>query len=134
MALWMKASVAVSMTQVSVEPRKFRRATEDAVKRMRRETLPTAQPLASAMEAALAFAQNDTERGIACLEQTIQQAEAADMLVILSSARFFLGSYVEGDRGRAMTASAEAWMRAHGIVNPARLARANIPIFPGGIQ
>jgi hypothetical protein len=102
------------------------------VKRLRRETLSAARPLASAMEAALAFAQNDIARGVACLEQTIQQAEAADMLVILHSARFFLGSYVEGDNGLALTASAESWMRSHGIVNPARLAQAHIPIFPQG--
>lgn len=130
MALWMRASAAISGAQASIQPREHWRAAEAIVKRMRRETVLSARPLASAMESALALGRGDTKMGVVCLERTIQQAEASDMLVILNCARFFLGAYVEGDNGRAMSASAEEWMLSHGIANPARFARANIPIFP----
>jgi len=134
MALWMRASAAISKIQASIQPQKFSQVAESIVNRMRRETMVSARPLASAMESALALARGDTKMGVALLKRTVQQAEASDMLLILNCARFFLGSYVEADDGGAMSASAEAWMRSHGIANPARLARANIPIFSKCVQ
>jgi serine/threonine protein kinase len=133
MALWMKASAALNMARIAAPSDEYYRIADDAVRRLKRETWPVARPLSSAMAAALALAQRNTQKGLALLEETIQEAEASDMPVILNCSRYFLGTCGGGESGRHLASSAETWMRSHGIVNPARLAQANIPICPASL-
>ena len=129
MSLWMRASIAISIAQTSSQPQKYLKEAERTVKQLGRETMIPARPLASAMQSAIWFARGDRKATASCLEKTAEQAEASDMLVILNCARFLRGQSVDDSFGNEAKATAEAWMRSHGIVNPARFACANIPIF-----
>ncbi len=49
-----------------------------------------------------------------------------------AAARRRLGELLRGDEGRRMIAAADAWMTEQAIRNPARMAAALAPGFPGG--
>ncbi len=130
MSLWLRANAAIAAAQGASDPARLVQAAQSATAKLRRETLPFARPLASAMASAAAFQQGDRGGGLARLEAAVSEAEASDMLVILHSARYLLGSFRGGEQGRAMAAAAHRWMRDHGIENPARLASSYLAI-PG---
>ena len=63
------------------------------------------------------------------LAAAVTAFERADMTSHAAAARRRLGGLQDDERGRALVAEADAWMAAHGIRNPARMARMIAPGF-----
>ena len=64
------------------------------------------------------------------LAAAVAAFERADMTLHAAVVRRRLGVLQADGRGRALVDEADAWMAAHGIKNPARMARMIAPGFP----
>ena len=95
------------------------------------EDRPWATALGHCLRAASASLRGRDDRAAAELTLAAIRLDAADLRLFAAAARWHRGRLCGGDRGAAMVATAEAAMRAAGVVAPARLAVALIPGFPG---
>jgi eukaryotic-like serine/threonine-protein kinase len=107
----------------------LRVAASDA-RRIERERMPWALPLAGLVRAALAAGRGQSERAATMLEAALTAFQDADMHLFAAAARYRLGEVVGGERGQELVAEAGASMRKQGIANPARVVAALAPGFP----
>ena len=90
--------------------------------RMRREDVPWSQALAALIEAGVASCEAREAEVESRLREALAGFERLEMGLAAAAARHGLGTLVGGDAGALMCAEAEKWMRAEGIVAPARMA------------
>ena len=93
-----------------------------ATRRLERAGMTWSAPLASLLRAALANAEGDGAGAIAALRAAVERAEAADMSMHASAARYQLGCLLGGEEGGALRRQAESAMTAEGVRAPARFA------------
>jgi hypothetical protein len=109
----------------------LRQARADA-RRIEREEMPWATPLAQAIYAAVDFRKGQRERALAALARAEEGFRAADMALFAAAAQRRRGELIGGDAGQELIDQADAWMRSQGIVRPARMVDAFAPRFVGG--
>jgi hypothetical protein len=107
----------------------LRVAASDA-RRIERERVPWAVPLAGLVRAALAAGRGQSERAALRLEAALTAFQDADMHLFAAAARYRLGEVIGGERGQELQAEASASMRKQGIANPAGVVATLAPGFP----
>jgi serine/threonine protein kinase len=125
------AASALAAAREAANPVVLLRAAKRFARRLRREKMPAAEATAGYVQAALAFYGGDRARGRTLLEEAAATFEHLDMHLYAAAVRWRLGQLLGPDEGRALIAAADAWMTAQQIRDPARMAAAFAPPFPG---
>jgi GNAT superfamily N-acetyltransferase len=101
-----------------------------AVKRLSKETQPQGAGHADAGRAGLALLKGNTAEAAAMLERADRTFSNLGMEAYSMSARLHRGRVIGGDRGQALVAEAEAWLREHGAASPHEYAQLvlNVPV------
>ncbi len=127
--LYLRARCAIASMDAAPLRQRAARLTEAATlgRRLEREAMPWIAPLASLVAASVAVAKGRAGDAAAHLRAAIDRANAADMALFASAARFSLGLLLGGDEGRALEGEARAWMTAQEIRSPERMASLLVP-------
>jgi hypothetical protein len=86
-----------------------------------------ARPAAALLGAGVAHASGDSARAAVLLTEAADQFENADMSLYAVAARHQLGRLRGDENGARLTARADAYLRAAGVVNPDRFAAMLVP-------
>jgi hypothetical protein len=105
-----------------------RKAAADA-RRIERERMPWAAPLAQSIHAAVDWYRGAREKALEQLAVAEQGFRAADMGAFAAAAQRRRGELHGGDEGRALVEAADAWMRAQAIEQPEKMANIFAPRF-----
>jgi Cdc6-like AAA superfamily ATPase len=100
-----------------------------ASKKLSREKVGWADPLAALLAAGVARARGDDERARNQLDVAARGFDATEMALWAAAARWQLGRLVGGDEGAALVAAAEALLRAQSVADPGRVAATLAPGF-----
>jgi len=103
-----------------------------AARQLEKEKLPFASVCADMLHAGSARLRGRAEECVERLRQVIPAADAMNLLFLAAAARQLLGSQLQGDEGRMLTATAAAYMTRQHIRNPARMIMIEVPGFPAG--
>jgi hypothetical protein len=118
------ARTALAVAARTGATRPLLRAAEDGARRIERERLTWALPLAQQLRAGAAAVRGDREAASDLLEQAAAGFEVVEMRCFAAAARRRLGEL----RGAAeLVQAADAWMTGQGVRVPARLAAALTP-------
>ena len=117
-----RGAAALAAARAAAAPQRFLAEAEKAASRIERERMAWAAPLAGLLRAGVAALRGDDAAAVTRLEVAIVELERAEMALFAAAARRRRGQLVGGEGGRAQVAEADAWMRAHGVRNPARMA------------
>jgi hypothetical protein len=126
---WAAARACLHAWSAFPTDRRRARRTRAYAKMMHRAAGSIDRPLRRLVEAGIAFTSGDRVRGEALLRQAIGEAERADYQGFVACARYQLGRVTGGAEGAQLSADAEAFLRAEGVVNPARFAVMLVPGF-----
>lgn len=94
------------------------------------ERAPYTAPVAALIRAGVAAARGDEAAAARELRAALGGFDACHMKLFAAVTRRRLGEVVGGDEGRTLVQDANAWMAAHGVVNPSRTTAALAPGFP----
>ena len=97
------------------------------VARLEAERMPWITPLADLLSAAAANATGDRQGAVTRLRAAMAHADAADMSLLATTARYRLGAILGGDEGRQLAQEAEEVMMGQGIRAPWRFAAVILP-------
>jgi hypothetical protein len=100
-----------------------------ASKKLRKQKLHWATPLAALLDAAIAVQGGDREAATRHLEESVRMFDHAEMALYAAVARHRLGSALGGDKGAAMTKEAAHWMTSRGVRDPERVCATLAPGF-----
>ncbi len=122
----LRARTALAVAARSAAPRPLLRAAEAGARRIERERLPWALPLAQRLRAGLAALRGDRAAAADLLERAAAGFEVAEMRLFAAATRRRLADF-RGPDGAGLVVAADAWMAGQGVRNPARLAAALTP-------
>lgn len=123
--LWARSALAALHTaKTRAEQRACSRDARKYIRKLRnpKQHLWT-QPLGDLLEAELFAFNADTETAKIYFEQAEAGLLTYDLQLYARAARRRRGELIGGEEGDALIASAEQWMRAHGVTNPAAMTR-----------
>ena len=126
----MRARCALQKAQGSEHASRFLSIVDHDVKRIRREPLAWATPVATLLGASAAFCDGRPDMAATGLQRAADEFARADMHLYVAAARRRLGALVGGTGGRDMIRSADDWMAAQQIKNPIAMVRLLAPGFP----
>jgi serine/threonine protein kinase len=128
--LYMRARCAIAgSSRISIgipsvaegEANLLRYAERDA-RKIERQKMRWADPLAALLRSALAFKRGDASTSVTLLAKAEDGFRSVDMRLFAAAARRRHGQLLEGDCGKVLVDTADAWMADQGIRNPARMA------------
>ena len=105
-------------------------AVERDIRRVAREGCSWAQGLTLLAEAALRSLAHKGSESTRLLRQALGAFDASGMALHAAVTRRRLGELLGGEEGRGLLAESDAYMAAHGVVRPQRLAAVLAPGFP----
>ena len=120
---------AIAAAAVADDPRAMLRAAEGYARRLDRLRVPWASAHAISTRAGASMVRGDTETARRQLIAAVDAFDNVSMGIYAAAARRHLGNLIGGDEGRALVATADAWMIGQGITNPARMAAGIAPGF-----
>jgi hypothetical protein len=126
-SLWARYTLALS-----ADPKYRERGIREArrlASRLGREANPFARTISVLVRAGVAAREGDEATARARLEEAMRRADELDLGCYEQMARRRRGVITGGEQGDAEVASADEWMRRHGVVSPARLAEVLVPGF-----
>jgi hypothetical protein len=132
--LWdLRARSALAAAASAGEPRPLLRAAEGGARRIEREQMPWSEPIAQLLYAGVAAARGDRRQALDQVARAVAGFDAADMALFAAAARRRQGELLGSAPGGALIDAADAWMKSQNIHNPARMAAAFAPGFPGAV-
>jgi hypothetical protein len=128
----MRAACAIAAAQVASDPKPLIARAEREAGRLERShyTVIWTRAWPQVVRAEVAVARGKRTQALAHLDRAIEGFRESGAAFFLAIARRKKGELLGGDEGRALIASADAWMAGEGIVDPARLAATFVPGFP----
>jgi serine/threonine protein kinase len=134
----LRARAALAAAARAARPGPLWRAALGDARRIERERMAWAGPLAWLIRAGVAAGRGDRPGALALLRDAEAGLRAADMGLFAAAACYRRGVLLGGDAGRALAVQAVGWMEGQGIRNPARMAALYAPGFgdpaPAGLQ
>jgi hypothetical protein len=127
---YMRARCALQKAQRSEQVGTFLSIVNRDIKRIRREQMAWATPVATLLSAAARFCEGRRDQSARELELAADRFARVDMHLYVAATRRRLGALVGGDAGAAMIRSADGWMAAQQIRNPVAMVRLLAPGFP----
>ncbi|HET9796199.1 MAG TPA: hypothetical protein VFS34_17260, partial [Thermoanaerobaculia bacterium] len=122
-----RSALAAALAAKDPEP-SIRAALADA-RRIAREGIPWATPMADSLRAGAAALRGDRALASAHLSRAADGFDEAGMLSYAASARRRRGELEGGAEGARMIESADGDFRARGVTNPANMARMHVTGF-----
>ena len=104
----------------------LRRAARDA-RRIERERMLWADPMARLLRAGIASLRGDAAVALAHLESAQHGFETTDMGLYAAAAKRRRGELQGGEAAETLIAEADAWMSRQGVRNPQRMAALHLP-------
>lgn len=98
------------------------RLCRTVARRIARERLPWAAPLAALLLAGVAAMHGDDRAAVIKLRAAVHGFDSAEMKLYAAVARRALGGMLGGDGGRELVAAVDRWMTQQRIADPARFA------------
>ncbi len=130
-SMWsLRGRSALALAATTADPRSYLREAERDARRLDRERMPYAEANAELIRAGLREARGDLSVAATRLAAAAARFDAADMYLCAQAARRRLGVILGGDEGRALVATADAWMAGQKIVDPVRMTAMFAPGFP----
>jgi tRNA A-37 threonylcarbamoyl transferase component Bud32 len=86
-----------------------------------REKTPWAVAWGTTIDAGIALARGERERGVLLLKRTATEADRAKLALVAGAARFTLGKCIGGDEGARLVAEAKAPLTAQDVKAPERM-------------
>ncbi|MSP61409.1 MAG: serine/threonine-protein kinase PknK [Myxococcales bacterium] len=124
-----RSALAVAVTASEPERRRLLALAERDAKRIAREKLRWADPLADLLRAGIAAARGEKDPAASLLARAERGFEIADMALHATVARRRRGALLAGDEGRHLVATADAWMATQKVVRPDRITAMLAPGF-----
>ncbi|HLE61639.1 MAG TPA: AAA family ATPase, partial [Pyrinomonadaceae bacterium] len=119
-----------ALASAAVQNREARLQIADKLARkIQKEPLQWAEPLAALIRAAIAAARGDKPTAVTFLLRALEGFSTANMALYEAASRRRLGEAVGGERGRQLIAEANNWMARQRIQNPARMTQMLAPGF-----
>jgi serine/threonine protein kinase len=94
-----------------------------------REKTRYSAPLSSLLRACVERARGDSEAAIALFGASEDGLRQADMALLAAAARRRRGELLGGSAGEDLVRAADAWMREHGVIEPAKMTAMIAPGF-----
>jgi hypothetical protein len=128
--MWnLRARSALAAAATAARPERLRRAALRDARRIERERMAWARPLAQLLRAGVAVGRGDREGALTLLGAAEAGFRAADMSLFAAAAGHRYGQLLGGDGGRARVDEAVHRMKALGIRNPDRMTALYSPGF-----
>jgi serine/threonine protein kinase len=121
---------ALAAALAAADPRPSIRAALSDARRIAREGIPWAAPMAASLRAGAAALAGDRVSAAALLSAAAAGFDEAGMLSYASAARRRLGEIEKGEEGARMVERADGELRAQGVENPAKMTRMHVTGFP----
>ncbi|HLE62851.1 MAG TPA: hypothetical protein VI750_06925, partial [Pyrinomonadaceae bacterium] len=119
-----------ALASAAVQNREERlRIADNLARKIQKEPLQWAEPLAALIRAAIAAAGRDKPTAVTLLSGALEGFSTANMALYEAASRRRLGEAVGGERGRQLIAAADNWMARQRIQNPARMTQMLAPGF-----
>jgi serine/threonine protein kinase/tetratricopeptide (TPR) repeat protein len=129
-SLQQRGRSAIAAAEQGVLPRaELLRDAAAVARRMERERNDWATPSVALLRAGIAMVNGDGDRSASLLRTAATGFDACDMALYGAACRHSLGKLLGGDEGRALVATAEAWMGEQCIKNPSRMTAMLAPGF-----
>jgi hypothetical protein len=126
----LRARSALLAARQTNQPQHFLRHVERDARRIERERMPWAVPMAQLLRAGIAAARDRAAPCASLLLAAERGFADADMGLFAASVQRRRGERIGGDDGRRLIADADARMSAQGIRNPARMTALHFPVGP----
>ncbi len=117
LSLRARAAVAAGVHQTA-QRKELLRIADQAIRRMRRTHVPSAVSLADIVEAGCEVTRDRVPEALRLLDAAVRSFTAADMPLHAAATQWRLGQIGPHHQ----MASADAWMKAHGVSNPRGMA------------
>jgi serine/threonine protein kinase len=128
--MWdLRARSALAAAVQAARPEPLWRAAEHDARRIERERMAWARPLAQLIRAGIAAGRGEREAAQALLRDAEAGFRVAGMGLFAAGAGYRHGQLLDGDGGRVRLAEATGWMERQGIRNPDRMAALYAPGF-----
>jgi len=127
--LELRARAALSMAEKTDQAKVYLRQAKKDARRLEREGQKWARAHAHYVRAGIAACMEDAVRAVKELTLAADQYEAAEMPLRAQILRYRLGDIQNDVATRALREQAEQWIRAQGIVSPARWSGMYAPGF-----
>ena len=118
-----RAALASGVAVGDVERINF---AEKLARKIEKEKMDWAMPLAALARGAVAHQRSQTDVAVALLAEAIRGFETADMRLFAAAGRRRLGE-MKGEKGSGLVAEADAWMANQGFKQPALITRMLAP-------
>ncbi|HEX9282703.1 MAG TPA: protein kinase [Gemmatimonadales bacterium] len=129
-ALHLRARCALAAAMQQPHLASFLRGAARDARRVAREGMPWATPLADLVLAAIHAGRSETALAVQRTRRALAGFEAADMAGYAAAARRCCGRLIGGAEGAGLVAQADAWMKSQGVMNPERFTAMLAPGFP----
>jgi hypothetical protein len=129
-ASWVRARCALLMAATGHDPRRFLSIAGAEARRMQRQRVAWAQPLALMVLAVIAYLDGQIALADERLANAVDTFDRVDMKLYAAAARRRRGALLGGDGGRSLIRQADEWMASEGIRNPAHMTRLLAPGLP----
>jgi len=127
-----RCAVAAAAAVAPAERAPLLRAAERDARRVERERMEWATPLATLVRAGVAALRADEAGAAALLDHAARGLDAADLVLHAAAARRRRADLIGGDEGAAARAAADAVFRRQGVAAPDRLVAMMVPGVKGG--
>jgi hypothetical protein len=129
--LHLRARCAVAMARKStgMKRAKFIGIADADAKRLFREHMPWATPLAQLVCATTACLRGDHTTAVELLRSAAVGFDLVDMNLYAAATRRRIGQLLAGDEGTRLIGAADAWMRGQNINDPASMTEMHAPGF-----
>ena len=125
-----RCALAVAAGEDASEQRRLWKAAKKDARKILREKVPIAPPLAGIVMAGLAASMGDLDQAKEQLDAAASGFDAVKMPLHAAIARRQQGRLLGGDEGRALLEQADAWMKSQQIKAPERWSAMLAPGFP----
>jgi eukaryotic-like serine/threonine-protein kinase len=124
----LRGRAALCAAETAADPRPLLRAARRDARRIAREKMGWATPLAALLEAGVAVGEGNEHAALARLVAAEDGFEAAGMQLYRMAAQRRRGQLTPGADGARLVAEATEWMTGQGIVNPERMTAMLAPL------
>ena len=128
-ALQLRARVSLQLARGGSDAKGSLLAAERDARKIAGEKMPWSSPLAELLLAGAASVRGDDAAAQKLLTASVAGLDAAAMALYANAARWRLGALLGGDAGATMKQTADGWLRAEGILDPARMVAMLTPGF-----
>lgn len=129
--LHLRAACAIEMAKRQPPRRRalLRRARQ-ITRRLQREKLAWAKPMALSLASAMALLDGDHEKARDRLGAAMRAFKEENMTGMMAAAQLRMAQLITGSEAERLASSATEWMREQGVKNPQKMAAALLPGFP----